>query len=175
MKKLLFLASFVFETGKIEYKDNQLVMVTDRDVQRFMEKQKALNPDKGDRGPYEHHDAAYDVFRTWFEEVYPESTLKHIICNRPIQSGLFFPKIEAVIDNGFSGPHNCKDQIPPIVEGEDFTDTVAIDLTGEQKYWDFGWYDTTEKEWRFQSNDSPKIFEVDHAKWFKAPKPTKEK
>jgi len=98
MKKLLFLASFVFETGKIEYSDNQLVMVTDKDVQRFTENQKALNPDKGDRGPYDHYDACYDVFKAWFKEVYPESTLTHVMCKRPIQSDPYVQKDNALAD-----------------------------------------------------------------------------
>lgn len=174
MKKLLFLASFVFETGEIEYKDNQLVLVTDRDVQRFMEKQKALNPDKGERGPYEHYDAAYDVFRTWFEEVFPESTLKHIMCKRPIQSGLFFPKIEAAPESIFNhgGWHTSK-ETPTLVfdsEGlpEDMSVDVLIDVDGNRKTFRVGYYDidfeTKEGTWTLYGDERIDI-ELDHMKW----------
>jgi len=84
MKKL-FLASFVFETGGIEYKDRQLILVTNKDVERSKDKQISLNP-AARTHDLDHYDAAYDVFHDWFKGAYPESELKHIICNRPIQS-----------------------------------------------------------------------------------------
>lgn len=171
MKKLLFLASFVFDTGEIEYNDRQLVMVTDKDVQAFIVKKKIVNPHPTKLT--DHHDAAYDVFEMWFKENFPESKLKHLICNRPIQSELF-PAKETIFTGGFSGPHSCKDEFPPLV-GEDYTETVAIDLTGEMKHWDFGWYDHTEKRWMLQNQDETfsfsSLFELEYAKWFAPPKP----
>lgn len=173
MKKLLFLASYVFDTGEIEHKDQQqLVMVTDRDVAAYTEKQRKLNPEKSMQRPFEHNEAAYDVFETWFKEVFPESTLKHVMIKTPIQSQLFPSNERVFTPNEFSGPHSCKDEFPPTEEGEDFTDTVAIDLTGEMNHWDFGWYDHTEKKWMLQNQDEFRnTFELEHAKWFAPPKP----
>jgi hypothetical protein len=174
MKKLLFLASYVFDTGEIEHKDQQqLVMVTDRDVAALTEKQRKLNPEKSMRRPFDHNEAAYDVFETWFKEVFPESTLKHVMIKRPIQSQLFPAKDREFTPNEFSGPHSCKDEFPPTEAGEDFTETVAIDLTGEMKHWDFGWYDHEEKKWVMQNQGElfNNTFELDHAVWFSPPKP----
>lgn len=173
MKKLLFLASFVSETGGSELTDQQLVMVTDRDVNALTEKERKLNPEKSMRRPFDHNEAAYDVFATWFKEVFPESTLKHVIIKRPIQSELFPSKEREFTPNEFSGPHSCKESVPPLVEGEDFSETVAIDLTGEMKHWDFGWYDHTERKWVMQNQGElfENAFELEHAIWFATPKP----
>jgi hypothetical protein len=178
MKKL-YLASFVFETGEIEYKDHQLVLVTDKDV-------KAVNDQVAESNCCDHRYAAYNLAEGWFKQTYPESKLTHLICNYPIQSAGIGGKehneygtIESesavkapFYSNEFSGPHSCKDEFPALVPDlEDLSETVCIDLKGRMKDWDFGWYDFTKKEWCMQNRDFERSFEIEYAKWFSPPKP----
>jgi hypothetical protein len=84
MKKLLFLASFVFENTEGEFRDHQLVLVTDRDVEAVLQRQQDINPENV--RSYDHRDAAYHLAETWFKETYTDSKLTHLIVNKPIQS-----------------------------------------------------------------------------------------
>jgi hypothetical protein len=176
MKKLLFLASYVIETKGTEYQSQQLVLVTDRDVEVFTEKQKEFARKSGRivRETFEPVEAAYDLFDVWFKETFPGSEIRHVICTKPISSE-HLPKsnVTPTFRSDFGAPHSCKDELPPTEEGEDFTETVAIDLTGEMKHWDFGWYDHEEKKWVMQNQGElfANAFELEHAKWFATPKP----
>lgn len=75
-------------------------------------------------------------------------------------------------DGPFAGPYSCKEDFPPLVDGEGYSETVAIDIDGNMKHWDFGLYDFINKEWCLQNH---KVFgkrlELEHAKWFAPPKP----
>jgi len=74
MKKL-FLTSFVFNTGEVEYKDYRLVVVTKTDVERY----KQLHKDDPMKSDDIELSIAYQKFSEWFPIVYPESVLKQHI------------------------------------------------------------------------------------------------
>lgn len=70
MKKL-FLTSFVFITGGIEYKDYRLVVVTGADVKLYKEKHK----DDTMKSDDVELSVAYQKFSEWFPVMFPESEL----------------------------------------------------------------------------------------------------
>jgi len=74
MKKL-FLTSFVFTTGEVEYKDYRLVVVTKTDVERY----KQLHKDDPMKSDDIELSIAYQKFSDWFPAIFPESVLTHHI------------------------------------------------------------------------------------------------
>lgn len=80
MKKL-FLTSFVFITGGIEYKDYRLVVVTKEDIKNYKDAHKGDTMVSGDPELA----SAYEKFSQWFPTMYPESKLIYHITHPAIQ------------------------------------------------------------------------------------------
>ena len=80
MKKL-FLTSFVFTTGGIEYKDYRMVVVTKEDVQNYTDAHKddAMKSDDPELS------CAYEKFSHWFPKTFPESELNYHIAYPAIE------------------------------------------------------------------------------------------
>jgi hypothetical protein len=70
MKKL-FLTSFVFTTGGIEYKEYRLVVVTKADIQNYKDAHKGDTMVSDDP----ELSSAYEKFSQWFPQMFPESEL----------------------------------------------------------------------------------------------------
>lgn len=79
MKKL-FLTSFVFKTGGTEYKEQRLVIASNKAVQEYHRK----HPDEIGR-PEDELDIAYFKARKWFEKDFPESELISLIVHPAIE------------------------------------------------------------------------------------------
>lgn len=80
MKKL-FLTSFAFKTGEVEYKETRLVLVTGKDVNKYLETHK----DDGSKSDDPELSVAYDKFNDWFPHMFPESELVYHIAHPAIQ------------------------------------------------------------------------------------------
>lgn len=48
---------------------------------------------------------------------------------------------------------------------EDYSYDVVIDLDGNRKNFRIGWYDFTEKEWRFHDHEAYRSLDLEHMKW----------
>lgn len=79
MKKL-FLTSFVFKTGKKEYKEQRLVIASNKAVQEYHKK----HPDQFDP-PQDELDIAYFKAKQWFKNDFPESELISLIVHPAIE------------------------------------------------------------------------------------------
>lgn len=79
MKKL-FLTSFVFKTGEIEYKEQRLVIASNKEVQEYHKK----HSDQFDL-PEGELDIAYFKAKQWFRNDFPESELISLIVHPAIE------------------------------------------------------------------------------------------
>ncbi len=80
MKKL-FLTSFAFKTGDVEYKETRLVLVTSQDVFYYKEKHK----EDGYKSDDPELSVAYNKFNDWFPKMFPESELIYHIAHAAIE------------------------------------------------------------------------------------------
>jgi len=142
MKKL-FLTSFEFKgIDKNTYKEQRLVMVQSNEVSEGKD----------------HESVAYSKVQKWFHANYNENCELLSIIAHPTITGY---AEETQIKNmehgqiGFDASWNGIDVFPPRVIGffdgkdypENYTDNVLIDLDGNRKHFDTGWYDYDTKDW----------------------------
>jgi len=79
MKKL-FLTSFAFKTGEVEYKETRLVLVTGEDVKKYKQAHEGEPMESGDP----ELSSAYEKFSQWFPQMFPESELIYHIAHPAI-------------------------------------------------------------------------------------------
>ncbi len=79
MKKL-FLTSFAFKTGDVEYKEHRLVVVTKDDVTAYIHD----HEQDGYKSDDPELSVAYEKFTEWFPKMYPESELIYHIAHPAI-------------------------------------------------------------------------------------------
>ncbi len=88
--------------------------------------------------------------KRWFE-ISGRWTLREQGDNFPFQAS--WHSLEAVPRNPIEGDNK-----------KDYSDDVLIDIDGNRKFFHVGWFDHSERKWRFRDADTPEI-DLEHGKW----------
>lgn len=147
MRKL-FLTSFRFRTGEIDYHEQRLVVVTDGDTQ---EAELSI---------------AYDKAKAYFKDFFPESELHSIIVHPAIEGYDSVKKIEGNwIPEFFEN-----NRLPmPMEHDNSRSKDVLIDLTGWRLNFRVGFFSYSEMKWSLYDKEAEKLIDLEGLHWTELP------
>lgn len=158
MRKL-FLAHFSFTTGKVEFNEQRLLVLNQKEIE------------EGSRVGWSPEITATEKATRWFKQNFTESD---------IHSCMAFDAIDEVAtDTGRDSSPKAIDEspfvasfpmteIPPHESEDPLTCDVLVDVDGERTRFVIGYYDIDGSRWIFNGKGS-KIVDYKHARWFKLP------